>query len=265
MKIAKPYIFTIALTFVIIAAGFFLPEWMIAYKDQNIIGKVQFESIEPQKIISDNEASMIEKIGLLRDYPQSVNRIALETGMKFDLASASDKFFEEISVLTKLGLLPEIEPSYKTTVKIDVSLYAKKDNPSTSGVFWNIDFQTGEFLDLQKGEFIGSFYMDDNTGKIIQFVANVQEKPQNAHNAIESWSKYLGLKAQKIESQTETYSVWEDETTKVSGGVYDVYNFELGFEDNFLPYAFYTFENGYGFGYIMKSISSYSDKFIKIR
>ncbi len=53
--------------------------------------------------------------------------------------------------------------------------------------------------------------------------------------------------------------------TKVYEGTYNIYNFELGFEGYFLPYAFYTFENGYGFGYIMKSISGYYDTFIKIR
>lgn len=256
MKKSK-YILTIALTFIFIAVGFFLPEWMIAYKDQNIIGKVRFETIEPQKIVLNSQTSMIEKIGLLRDYPQNVNRITLEMGTNFDLTSASAKFFEEISVLTKLGLLPEIEQSDKTTVKIDVSLYAQKDDPSISGVFWNMDFQ--------KGEFSGNLYMDDTTGKIIQFIVTMSDKTLNVDNAIESWSKYLGLKAQNIESQPETHSIWEDETTKVSEGTYNIYNFELGFEDNFLPYAFYTFENGYGFGYIMNSISGFYDTLIKIR
>src|SRR5690606_1435901 len=98
---------------IFIVVGFFLPEWMIAYKDQNIIDKVRFETIESQKIVLNSEASMIEKIGLLRDYPQNVNRITLEMGTNFNLDSASAKFFEEISVLTKLGLLPEIEQSDK--------------------------------------------------------------------------------------------------------------------------------------------------------
>ncbi len=256
MKTSK-YILTITLTSIFIVVGFFLPEWMIAYKDQSIIGKVRFETIEPQKIVLNSETTMIEKIGLLRDYPQNVNRITLEMGTNFDLTSASAKFFEEISVLTKLGLLPEIEQSDKTTVKIDVSLYAQKDDPYISGVFWNMDFQ--------KGEFSGNLYMDDTTGKIIQFIVTMSDKTLNVDNAIESWSKYLGLKAQNIESQPETHSIWEDETTKVSEGTYNIYNFELGFEDNFLPYAFYTFENGYGFGYIMNSISGFYDTLIKIR
>lgn len=257
MKTAKTYILTITLTSIFIVVGFFLPEWMIAYKDQNIIDKVRFETIESQKIVLDSETTMIERIVLLRDYPQNVNRITLEMGTNFDLTSASAKFFEEISMLTKLGLLPEIELSDKTTVKVDVSLYAQKDEPSTSGVFWNIDFQ--------KGEFSGNFYMDDTTGRIIQFVVTMSDKTLNVDNAIESWSKYLGFKAQNIESQPETHSIWEDEKTKVSEGTYNIYNFELGFEGNFLPYAFYTFENGYGFGYIMKSISGYYDTLIKIR
>ncbi len=109
-------------------------------------------------------------------------------------------------MLTKLGLLPEIEQSDKTTVKIDVSLYAQKDEPSISGVFWNIDFQ--------KGEFSGNFYMDDTTGKIIQFVVTMSDKTLNVDNAMESWPKYLGLKAQNIESQPETHSIWEDEKNK---------------------------------------------------
>lgn len=75
----------------------------------------------------------------------------------------------------------------------------------------------------------------------------------------------VGLKAQNIESQQETYYAWEDEKTKVSEGTYNIYYFELGLEDNFLPYAFYTYENGYGFGYIMKSTSNYYDTLIKIR
>ncbi len=81
--------------------------------------------------------------------------------------------------------------------------------------------------------------MDDTTGKIIQFVVIVPDKPLNIDkNTIESWSKYLGLKAQNIEFRPETYSSWEDETTKVSEGAYNIYNFELGFEGNFLPMPF---------------------------
>lgn len=258
MRTAITYILTIALTFTFIVAGFFLPEWMIAYTDSSIIGKVGFESVEPQKIISDTEISLIGKISLLRDYPQNVNRIALEMGTNFDLTSANTKFLEEISVLTKLGLLPEIESEDNTAVKIDVGLYVQRDDPSISGVFWNIV--------LQKGEFLGDFYMDDSTGKIIQFVATLPDNSMNTDsNEIEVWAEYLGLKAQNIESQPKTYSIWEDETTKISEDSYNVYNFELGFEDNFLPYAFYTFEDGYGFGYIRKFISSYYDILIKIR
>lgn len=240
MRINKTYILPITLTLIFIVAGFFLPEWMMTYTDKSIIGKVRFETAPPQKIVSDNEASMIEKIGLLRDYPQNVNRIALERGTNFDLTSANDKFFEEISVLTELEMLPEIEPSDKITAKIDVSLYALKDEPSISGVFWNID--------VQKGEFSGNFYMDDNTGKIIQFVAKVPDKSMNVdYNATESWSKYLGLKLRNVELQPEIHYIWEDVVTKVSKAPYNVYGFELGSGDNFLPYIFYTFKDGYGF------------------
>ncbi len=257
MRASIKYILTINLIFIFIATGFLLPEWMSAYTDQNIIDKVRYESMEPLKIIAGNDTSMIEKISLLRDYPQKVNQVALEIGTNFNLTSASVKFFEEISVLTKLGLLSETEPGDKTAVKIDVSLYIQKDEPSVSGVFWNIV--------LQEDKLYGNFYMDDSTGKIIQFIVTVQDKPLGIENkAIETWAKYLGLEAQNIESQSETYSVREDETTKVSEGGYNVYNFELGFEDNALPYTFYIFENGYGFGYIMKLISSYQDTSVKI-
>ena len=87
MKTAKTYILTITLTSIFIVVGFFLPEWMIAYKDQNIIDKVRFETIESQKIVLDSETTMIERIVLLRDYPQNVNRIALEMGTNFNLDS----------------------------------------------------------------------------------------------------------------------------------------------------------------------------------
>ncbi len=258
MRTAKTYILTITLIIIFIAVGFFLPEWLISYTDQKIIGKVEIESIDLPKSILGNDLSIIKKIGLLRDYPQNVNRVTLEVGTNLDLTSANTKFFEEISVLKKLGLLPEVESGDKTTIQIDVSLYAQKDDPSISGVLWNIV--------LQEDKFSGNFYMDDHTGKIIQFIVTVPDKPlATEKETIETWAKYLGLEAKKIEFQSEYYSIEEDETTKISEGGYDIYNFELSFEDDVLPYAFYTFENGYGFGYVMKLISGYSDTSIKLR
>lgn len=245
MRINKNCIFAITLTFIFILVGFFLPEWIVTHTDQSMMEKVGFETIEPQKIISDNETSMVEKIGLLRDYPQNVNRITLEMSTNFDWTSANAKFLEEILVLTKLGFLPEIETDDKTAVKIDVSLYAQKDDPSTSGVFWNII--------LRKDKFLGSFFMDDNTGKIMQFIVTTEDHLLSVENkSIEAWANYLGLEAQHINSQPKKESIWEDENVKIYDDGYTVYNFELGSEDNFLPYAFYTFKNGYGFGNIME-------------
>ncbi|ASA20696.1 hypothetical protein [Paenibacillus donghaensis] len=260
MRTSIKYILTIPSISIFILASFFLPEVVTNYTDQNILGKVRVESVELPKIISGNNTSIIEKINLLRDYPQNVNQVALKMGTNFDLTSASDKFFEEISVLTKLGLLPKIEPGDKTTIKIDVSLYAQKDDPSISGVLWNIV--------LQGDKVSGNFYMDDQTGKLIQFIASVPAKPSEPNNkTIEKWAEYLGLEVQDIKLQAESNSVWEDETTKVanSEGGYYVYHFELEFEGRVLPYAFYSFKNGYGFGYIMNFISGYNDTFVKIR
>lgn len=257
MRTAIKYILTIALIFIFATAGLFLPEWLTAYTDQNIIGKVGFESAELPKIISGDDTLMIRKISLLQDYPQNVDRVALEMGINFNLTSASDRFFEEVTELTKLGLLPEINPGDKATLKIDISLYVQKNEPSISGIFWSIA--------LQKNEFSGNFYMDDHTGKIIQFIVTVPDKPLiTEKKTIEAWAGYLGLEAQKIESQPESYPIRKDETAKVSENSYKVYNFEFKFKDNVLPYTFYTFENGYGFGYIMKLISSY-DTSIQIR
>ena len=251
MRTTIKYILTITLMLIFVTTGLFLPEWITAYTDQNIIGKVGFESVEMSKIILGNDTLMIRKMSLLRDYPQNVDRVSLETGMNFDLTSASDKFFEEVSELTKLGLLPEINSENKTTLKIDVSLYVRKDEQTISGVFWNIA--------LQDGEFSGNFYMDDHTGKIMQFIITEPDTPLIMEKeTIEAWADYLGLEAERIESQPEAYSSWENETTKVSENGYEVYNFELRFEDYVLSYTSYTFENGYGFGYIKKFISNHN-------
>jgi hypothetical protein len=101
--------------------------------------------------------------------------------------------------------------------------------------------------------------MDDYTGKIIQFIVTAQDRPLlTEKKAMEAWADYLGLEVQNIESQPNMYSLWEDETTKISQGGYNVYNMELKFKNHVLPYTFYTFENGYGFGYIMQFVSSYN-------
>ncbi len=259
MKATIKYIITITLVFIFAATGLFLPEWMTFSTDQNIIGKVKSESFELPKTISSNNTSMIKKISLLRDYPQNVNRVAFDIGTNFNLTSANDQFFEEITELAKLGLLPEIDSEDKSAIKMDVSLYVQKDEPSVSGIFWSIA--------LQEDGFSGNFYMDDHTGKIIQFIVNAQDKPLlTEKKTIETWAEYLGLEVQNIESEPESPPTREDETAtiKVTERRYTVYNFEFRFEDSVLLYAFYTFENGYGFGYIMKLISSYNTS-IQIR
>jgi hypothetical protein len=257
MRTKVKYILAIALFFILTAAGLFLPEWMTAYTDQNIIGKVGFESVEMSQIIPSNDTLVIRKISLLRDYPQNVDRVALEMGTNFNLNSASDRFFEEVTELAKLGLLPEMDLADKSTIKMDVSLYVQKDEPSVSGIIWSIA--------LQKDGFFGNFYMDDHTGKMIQFIVTIQDKQLiTGKETIETWADYLGLEVQHIEFKPESYSIQENENVKISESSYNVYNFEFKFEDNVLPYLFYTFENGYGLGYTMELISSYNTS-IEIR
>lgn len=258
MRTAIKYTLSIILVFIFAVSGLFFPEWMAAYTDQNIIGKVGLKTVDFTDMMSDKETRMISKMRLLRDYPQNVDRITLETGKNFDFTSAGDRFFEEVTELTKIGLLPEINSGDKTTLKMDVSLYVQKDEPSTSGMFWSITLQTDEFS--------GNFYMDDHTGKIIQFIVNTPDKILLIEKkAIQVWAEYLGLVAQNIESEPVSYPTREDESTKVkiTESHYTVYNFEFRYEDSVLPYSFYVFENGYGFGYTMKLISSY-DTLIKI-
>lgn len=251
MRTKAKYILTIALFFILTMAGFFLPEWMTSYTDQNIIGKVGFESVEVPQMIPGNDTLMIRKISLLKDYPQNADRVALEMGTNFNLTSASDKFFEEVTELEKRGLLPKMDLADESTIKMDVSLYVQKDEPSVSGIFWSIA--------LQKDGFSGNFYLDDHTGKIIQFIVTVQDKLLiSEKETIERWADYLGLEVQNIEIMPESFPIQENENIKISEGSYDVYNFEFKFEDDIMPYAFYTFENGYGFGYMMKLISSYN-------
>lgn len=257
MRIKLKYILIIALFFTLTTAGLFLPERMATYTDQNILGKVEFESIRIPPILPSNDTLMIKKIRLLRDYPQNVDRVALEMGTSLDLTSASDRFFEEVAELVELGLLPGIDLTDKSTIKMDVSLYVQKDEPSISGIFWSIA--------LQKDEFSGNFYMDDYTGKVIQFIVNTSDKPMLAETKIiEVWADYLGLEVHNIESNPESYPIQKSTNVEISDSSYDVYNYEFKFEDNILPYVFYTFENGYGFSYTMKLISGYNTS-IEIR
>ena len=238
------------LIFIFVVAGFFLPEWMAVYMDQNTIGSIKKESAELPTIIPGNSISMIEKISLLKDYPQNVNQVALERGANFDLRSARDKFFEEITELSKHEILPRIELEGKGHLKINASLYIQKDESFISGIFWSIT--------LQQDEFLGNFYMDDHTGKIIQFSLTMRDEPSIIEKElIETWAKYLGFEVQKIESQSKPLLFKGEDINEYESRFYE-YNFEFKFQEDILPYTFYTFDNGYGFGNIM-IISSYND------
>lgn len=251
MKKNIKYIIAIIFILIFTFAGLFLPEWITAYSDQNIIGKVNFEPFKFPQIISNN-TEIINKIRLLKDYPQDVNKVELSMGVNFDLNSISNKCFEELSILSNLGILTELNLENEKFVKIDVSLYVQKDDPLISGVFWNIN--------LQQDEFSGNFYMDDHTGKIIQFVISTLNKPKfTEKEIINTWSEYLGLEVQNIKSRPRLSS--ESESSNIFETGFHDYYFEFKYEDMVLPYIYYTFDSGYGFGYIM-IISNYnsSDK-----
>ncbi len=258
MKVQIKYILTVVLTCIFITTGIFLPEWMIGYTDKKILEKVKTETLKLPEFISDPDTSMIKKIGLLKDYPKSVNRVPLEMGMNFDLNSASVKFFEEITKLSNLGVLPEIGQSDKTAIKVDVSLFVQKDAPSVNAVLWDIVWQEDNLT--------GNFYLDDETGKIIQFAVTRLNKSFNIDmEAIEVWAKYLGLDVKNVELQPEANILWEkDENIMIAYADYTVYNFEITQASYTLPYTFYSFENGYGFGYIGKFVAIYEKNYVII-
>lgn len=231
-------------------AGLFLPEWVATskdYSDQNIIGIIEKESTKLPTIIPIDSMSMIERISLLKDYPQNVNQVTVETGTNFDLSSAKEKFLEEITELSKHEILPRINLEDKEQLKLVANLYIQKDEPFISGVFWTITWEQDGFL--------GEFYMDDQNGKIIQLIVTTPDHSLAAdQNIIGSWSTYLGLEVRNIESQSGTGSILEEEAAKVLELGY----FELGLEGEFLPYTFYTYENGYG-------IWLYNEFYIQLR
>lgn len=227
MKMIIKYIAAITLMCIFFTAGIFGPELITAYSDENILEKVKFKQVELQEAKSNPDTLILQRIELLKEYPEDVNKVELEIGTNYDMNTVSNQFFEEIAKLVELGLLPETEQTDKTTLKIDVSFYVQKDAPSVNAVLWNIL--------LGKDGFYANCYMDDDTGKIIQIIAGL-DKPFNVkENAIETWAQYLGVEAKDINSQP-----------KVKNG-YSNYYFNIAAESEILPYVFYHSENKYGF------------------
>ena len=251
MKTAGMYLLFVIVTCIFFAAGILLPQWLIAYADQGMIGKVRSESLEIPETVSGADTLMIDKISLLKDYGEVVTQVPLKMGIKLDMDSANTKFLEEVNELMRLGLLPQTEQTDKaesdgrddkTALSTEVSLYVRNDAPSVNAVLWSVIWREGDFW--------GNFYMDDDTGKILQFIVYLPEKFSDPDkDDMEAWAKYLGLKVKDTDKQTENILLKDMLRDKYSKIYNSVSCCELVFQDKVLPYIFYSFKGGYGFGY----------------
>lgn len=227
MKTAIKYLAAIIVMCVFILAGIVGPELIMNYSDKSRIGKVNLHPMELQALKPDSDTLILQKMGLLKQYPERVNKVELEIGTNYDVNTGTNKCLEELSELMRLGLVPEIEQTNRTMIHADVSLYVQKDAPSVNAVLWNIL--------LRRDGFFVNCYMDDETGKIIQFIANSDETFIVKEDAVEKWAEYVGIEAKRIISES-----------KVPNRHKAIY-FDVSADKDTLTYVYYVSESSYGF------------------
>lgn len=240
-----------------IIIGFFLPEWMVQYSDRNSSGMVKLEPIALSQM-DTREYSVLDSLNLLQSYPQNVDKVAIEISTNFDSTSVKSHLMTEIDELSAFEILPPIEWMHSSIFQIDVGLFTLKSDPSIHAIMWSISFENNPFS--------GDFYLDDATGKVIAFrLATTEHTRITGRAMIEAWADYLDLEAKNIQGHTIDPYVLEDDMTKVSEDSYQVYYFNLGLHNHFLPSTYYISSKNYGFGDTSRWTLRHDRTVIKIR
>ncbi len=258
MKIAK-YALSVLLLFTVVLAGIWLPERFFGYSEKTELEQIQTEAIEPYSVEEQNSTTLLQKIELLNKYPLDTVQVTLSTGDYYDAATANEKCLEELATLKELGILPDIDFTKNISMAIMVSLYIDKNDPSLRATCWQIT--------LEDESFFGTFFMDDETGKILQFVFLMPDNTVEIdRNKIMQWGDYLGLESKNIyysnaltksESQKYLISSETQETKAIAISILWWFTLKLTDGNETVSYKISILENGYCFGNTEDYISAH--------
>lgn len=231
MKTKLKYTLAIFFVLIMVALSIALPSGIFAIQDKNIIGKI---NLEQQDIKSDSHQqplSIMDKLKFLGN--SSLSSLSLDQGKYFNKKTILPAALNEIKVLKKSGIFPQIDDNINFEDGI-AKLYISKDQPSKSLILWNITFYNKNAT--------GTLFLDDETGKILMFlITKLNGVPQYelSKSTAETWGAYLGFDVKESHIKPVEDKLYYKST-------YLITTYSQG--SNTIMYNIIKYNNGYSFG-----------------
>ncbi|GBF76482.1 hypothetical protein PA598K_04956 [Paenibacillus sp. 598K] len=242
MKGSVKLFMAISLSLLALLTSLFLPEWITSVSDRDTSGIVQLRPLQP--LVQESEPSLWNSLQLLSEESTDIEKVSLESGIRFDEQTARGRFMEEAHKLSKLEILQAFEDERFFLYDMNVALYTKRDDPGIQAVLWTVYFQHNG----DKGE----LYLDDATGKVLLYTG-LSEKPieMDGKKLIESWSSYLGLEVVENKNRVliDYYMEKDGKFLDISRS-YEAYNYRLVSSQHTILITVYIFSHGYLMRYL---------------
>jgi hypothetical protein len=175
-----------------IIGGTILPGVLAAGRDKIILGQVQSVPLDAAELSDYVNISMVDKADLMGQASGTATYVPLVTGAGYGRDSIRTKFHEELDKLHDMRFYPIPADDEWRSFRSGVTLYILNDAPAISMIVWEISVRADNLS--------GTFYMDDQTGKIMSFSFSGDGYDTLAYteDMVRSWGAYLGVDVRNV-------------------------------------------------------------------
>ncbi len=155
----KNYVITGVLLLFLTAASFFLPIRVLKWQDEQRTGKSEIEEVQEVVLKEQISMTLSEKLKLRNQ--ETVNALTLVNGKNYNKDTIEDQIRKEIGILADQDILIDFDMESMKIREATVTFYVDMEDSERSIMFWQGYVETLEY-DV-------SFFLDDETGKIVSF------------------------------------------------------------------------------------------------
>ena len=155
----KNYVITGVLLLFLTAASLLLPIRVLKWQDEQRTGKSEIEEVQEVVLKEQISMTLSEKLKLRNQ--ETVNALTLVNGKNYNKDTIEDQIRKEIGILADQDILIDFDMESMKIREATVTFYVDMEDSERSIMFWQGYVETLEY-DV-------SFFLDDETGKIVSF------------------------------------------------------------------------------------------------
>lgn len=205
----KNYVIAGMLFLLLTGASLFLPSRVLRWQDEQRTGKSETEEVREVVLKEQISMTLSEKLKLRGQ--ATVNTLSLVNGKNYNKDTIKDQIKKELETLAEEEILLDFDTELLEVIEANVTFYVDMEDSEKSIMLWDGYVQTPRWS--------LSFWMDDETGKILGFTRAGRGEPGNYAEARDSETDvqysvtsvtvskyYLDITAEQLEEISRRFS-----------------------------------------------------------